>query len=77
MLKYEPNVIKVLRVSKGMTPSQFAREIGVERQNIYHWERGTRPTIDAFVQIANAFGLKSLDIFFSNSDYRGETSKQG
>lgn len=68
-------------MSKGMTPMEFAARIGggVQRQHIYAWEnKGTLPGLKSLLRIANAFNLRSLDLFFvsdycdsNNNDNRG------
>ena len=63
-MKYNPDSIKILRLSRNMSPAEFARTIGVERQHVYCWESGTVPHTLSLLRIANALGLSSLDIFF-------------
>ena len=47
-----------------MNQAEFARFIGVERQHVRSWERGTTPSVGSLVKIAVALGLTSLNIFF-------------
>lgn len=53
---------------------------GVKRQHLYAWEvKGNIPSIPSLLQIANACGLQSIDLFFvsdysssNNNDNRGK-----
>lgn len=63
-INYNRDKIIEFRSDLGMNQAEFARFIGVERQHVRSWERGTTPSVGSLVKIAVALGLTSLDIFF-------------
>jgi transcriptional regulator with XRE-family HTH domain len=68
-MNYNPDSIRILRLSRNLNPAEFARIVGVQRQHVYSWEGGTVPHTLSLLRIANALGLSSLDIFFVRIDY--------
>lgn len=61
--------IKSLRISKGMTQQDLAKESGVNRVSIGNYERGDRePTIDVLIKISDALEVSLFDILGDKID---------
>lgn len=74
MIKYNHEATRILRLSKGLSPQEFANRIGgkTQRQHVYMWEdKKAIPHTKTLVAIANAFGLTTLDLFFTSDNYHG------
>lgn len=55
---YSPKQIRALRQSLDLTVVQFAKKLGVVKESIYNWERGTsHPTYGMMVKL-NALAMK-------------------
>ena len=54
--------IKQRRQAKGWTASQLARRVGVTRESIWHWERGTLPKAQSLHKLAEVFAVDELDL---------------
>ena len=54
--------IKQRRQAKGWTPSQLAKRVGVTRESIWHWERGTLPKAQSLRKLAEVFEVDELDL---------------
>ena len=51
------------RLSKGWTQAQLAEAVGVAKQHISRWEKGTnKPSVAALVKIANALGVDLITL---------------
>ena len=60
------NVIRMLRIRKGIKQEQLAAELSVSRQAVSKWERGcTYPDLALLLPIARLFGV-TLDELFGN-----------
>lgn len=73
MKRFNPNSIKIIRTTKGMTLDAFAKSIGdnVSRQLVYQWESGAQvPSVPSLLQIVNAHKVP-FDIFFDQDNYNG------
>lgn len=63
-VKFDRKRITALRELKGLSVAEFAREIGVSRQLVHEWERGTyRPSIPMLEKIANKFKAPVTSFF--------------
>lgn len=54
--------IKQRRQAKGWTPSQLAKRVGVTRESVWHWERGTLPHGRSLRKLAEAFEVDHIDL---------------
>ena len=54
--------IKQRRQAKGWAPSQLARRVGVTRESVWHWERGTLPKAQSLRKVAEVFEVDELDL---------------
>ena len=53
-----------LRLAKGLTQAQLAKEVGCLRKDVSRWERGERrPSIGSAIKLARALGCKIEDLF--------------
>lgn len=61
--------LKRIRIEKGMSQQELAKEIGVSQTAIYQWEKGTRtPKIDAITKLVNALNVKPTEFFKEKRD---------
>jgi DNA-binding transcriptional regulator YiaG len=66
MKRFNPNSIKIIRSTKGMTLEQFAESIGdtVSKQIVHQWENGAQvPSVPSLLRIVNAHNVP-FEIFF-------------
>lgn len=60
----DPQKVRQLRESKGMTTRMLAREAGISTETIYSIEHGRRqPTVTTLTKIARALGVEVKDFF--------------
>jgi DNA-binding XRE family transcriptional regulator len=60
----DPQKVKQLRESKGMSTRQLAREAGISTETIYSIEHGKRqPSVTTLTKIARALGVEVKDFF--------------
>lgn len=53
--------LKSLRLARGLTQQQLARETGISQQNLSRWETGTHiPNLADCIRLADFYGI-SLD----------------
>lgn len=51
------------RLAKGWTQAQLAEAVGVAKQHISRWEKGSiKPSVAALVKIANALGVDLMTL---------------
>ena len=56
--------IKCLRENEGMSQSELAREIGINRSTLNHWEQGNSiPKIDKVLPICCALSISPNEFF--------------
>ncbi|MBQ0099317.1 MAG: helix-turn-helix transcriptional regulator, partial [Firmicutes bacterium] len=61
--------IKELRIEKGLTQGQLAKEIGVTQGAIYFWEKEiNEPTAGYLVKLATFFGVSLDDLLSIESE---------
>ena len=69
---FNPDSIRIIREARNLSREEFAAMLGgdASRQLIFAWETGKyNPSVEYLSTIVNALGLKSMDIFFTNSDH--------
>lgn len=79
MQRFNPNSIKIIRATKGMTLEAFAESIGdnVSRQIVWQWENGSQvPSVASLLRIVNAHKVQ-FEIFFEQDDFHGKTQESG
>ena len=60
----DPQKVKQLRESKGMSTRQLARAAGISTETIYSVEHGKRlPSVTTLTKIARALGVEVKDFF--------------
>jgi putative transcriptional regulator len=58
------NRVRTLRLKRGWSQAEFARELGISRQSLYAIETGRfDPSLPLAFKIAKAFGLTIEEIF--------------
>lgn len=68
--------IKELRIDKGLTQEELAKELNVSRQAISKWESGVLPDVNNLVKISEYFDC-SMDYLISNKEEKSDlTVKQ-
>lgn len=66
--------LKELRERKGITQSEFSRDMGVAASTVGMWEQGRRaPDSETLIKIANYFGV-SVDYLIGNPHLPGGTN---
>lgn len=68
---FNPDSIRIIREAHGLSMEQFAARLGgkTSRQLVHFWETGKHtPNADTLTMIVNGLGLKSMDIFFIETD---------
>ncbi len=61
--------IKKFRTDRGISQSQFARDIGISRGALINYEKGTRtPPIDVLITISKKFNI-DIETLTSNDSY--------
>ena len=61
-------VLKELRIEKGLSQQQFAQELNVTQPAVAKWESGERiPSLDLLIDIRNYFGC-TLDYLVGLED---------
>jgi DNA-binding transcriptional regulator YiaG len=71
--RFNPESIKIIREARNLSREEFAAMLGgdTSRQLIHAWETGKyKPSVESLASIVNALSLKSVDIFFTNSDHQ-------
>jgi DNA-binding transcriptional regulator YiaG len=71
MKKFDPNAIRVLGMSKGMSLEAFGKSLQppASRQLVSQWETATQvPDTDSLLRIVNAHNVP-FEIFFVESEY--------
>ena len=62
------NALRKLRMEKGISQSQLARRLVVDRSTVAHWERGSRlPDAAMILRIADTLGVDAnylLDLLY-------------
>lgn len=74
MKKFNPNSIRIIRKTKGMTLEAFAISLGdgVSRQVIHQWEHGDQvPSVPSLLRIVNAHNVP-FEIFFEYDDFQND-----
>ena len=62
-------IIKELRLEKGLSQAELAKEIGVSQKAIDFWEKGTNePKASYIVRLADFFGV-SADFLLGRKNY--------
>ncbi len=72
---FNPESIKIIREARNLSREEFAAMLGgdASRQLVHAWETGKyNPSVESLSAIVNALGLKSVDIFFTNSDHHSD-----
>jgi DNA-binding transcriptional regulator YiaG len=70
---FNPDSIRIIREAHNLSMEQLAERLGgkTSRQLVHLWETGKHtPRADALTMIVNTLGLKSMDIFFTETDQR-------
>ena len=63
------DILKELRLEKGMGQVQLAKELGVSKGVISLWENGLRePTMSSLIVIADYFGV-TIDFLVGKTDF--------
>lgn len=58
MITFSKERIVSLREKAGLTPSEFARELGISRQLQHQYENGiSRPGVKILARVCNTFGV--------------------
>ena len=58
------NALRKLRMEKGISQSQLARKLVVDRSTVAHWERGSRlPDAAMILRLADALGVDANYLF--------------
>ena len=66
------NIIKQLRKAMGITQSQLAEKMGVERSAVAKWEAGVaNPSTAKLPALAEALGCSVADLFSKQTNGRG------
>lgn len=61
--------IDALRASKGLSQNQFAKQIGVSANTVYHWSKtDAMPTLANLVRICEVLGV-TIEQFFHGMDF--------
>lgn len=69
-MKKFSEIIKKLRVEKGLTQEQLAEEIGVSKSTIAMWETGKRePSRDLYEEVADYFNV-DIDYLYGRTNIR-------
>lgn len=64
------NKIRVVRISKGLSQSNMADELGIDTANYGRMERGqTKITLDRLEAIANILEVEVNDLMNNNNEY--------
>ena len=61
------NIVKQLRVNRGLTQEELAKELDVSRHTIISIENGGNTTGRMVLKIANYFGKDPREIFFTTN----------
>lgn len=63
-VKMAPTPLRIARVIRGLTQSEVASLVGVDRSTYCHYERGTRvPRLDTALKLAAFFGQDAAALF--------------
>lgn len=77
--RFNPESIRIIRESHNLSREQFADMLGAtaSRQLIHGWETGKyTPSVEYLSNIVNLLSLKSMDIFFTNTDHHDNIQKE-
>lgn len=62
--------LKILRIQKGLSQAQLAKDLGTTQKTVSSWETGrATPRPSMMQKIADFFGVKKDDIFFEVFNY--------
>lgn len=62
-MKQIKDILTDIRSEKGMTPTQVANELGIERYNYYHYEKGKcYPPIDVLIKLSKLYNVLVDDL---------------
>ena len=76
-MRFNPDMIRIIRVQRGLTREEFAKRIGGSRQQVHAWETGKyRPSYGSISAIVSAMGLKSADVFFVMPERRERVGRK-
>ena len=76
---FNPDSIRIIREAHSLSMEKLAERLGgkASRQLIHQWESGKHtPSADALSSIVNALSLRSIDIFFTETDQHNIGQKQ-
>lgn len=57
--------LRVLRVRKGLSQIELAKQLQVTRNSVSAWENGTKPSLENAKKIADFFEVPINEIFFA------------
>lgn len=57
--------LRVLRVRKGLSQIELAKQLQVTRNSVSAWENGTKPSLENAKKIADFFEVSINEIFFT------------
>lgn len=59
----EPNNLRRLRESRGLTQTALAQMVGTQQAQLSHWEKGNyQPMLRNVIRLASALGVKVADL---------------
>lgn len=68
MITFNRKKIKEIRISKGLTRSQFGKSVGTGRHLVACWENGTHvPSIALLLRICNVYSI-AIGYFFEEEE---------
>lgn len=62
--------IKDVRKKEGLSQEKFAEQLGVSRQTVINWEKGTTPTSFLLIQMANEFHIDFSSLIEDEEELR-------
>jgi DNA-binding transcriptional regulator YiaG len=77
---YNPEAIRIIREARNLSREEFAAMLGgtASRQLVHAWEAGgVKPSVEYLAIIVNALGLRSVDIFFVETDQQNDSQGAG
>jgi transcriptional regulator with XRE-family HTH domain len=76
--RFNPDAIRIIREARNLSREELATLLGrkASRQMVHAWETGEyNPSVESLSAIMNALGLKSVDIFFTNTDQHNNSQE--
>ncbi|MDE7095567.1 MAG: helix-turn-helix domain-containing protein, partial [Anaeroplasmataceae bacterium] len=67
--------IKLIRQNAGLSQEKFAEMMGVSRQTVINWERGTVPTSFLMIQISKEFSVEFNSLIHEEEELRYVTEE--